>query len=390
MDLLFWLAVGLIGYSYAAYPVVLLMISGIKQAVRDTRYLWRRRERRSLEAKQWPSVSIIIAAYNEESCLQQRVDNLLQLSYPKDKLTIHIGSDGSTDSSAEILQAVEASNFKAHIFEQNRGKINVLNDLVELAEDPILVMSDANTHFEVDAIENLVRHFDSDDIGAVCGELHLVDSESADNKDGIYWRYEQMLKFHESRLGALLGANGAIYAIAKPLYQALPANTIVDDFMIVMNVSKAGKKVLYEPNAVAFEEVAPSLQDEEKRRIRIGTGNYQAFTRCLWALNPLQGARFFAYLSHKVLRWFTPHLMLIALACNLMLVAKPLYASLLAVQLAGYLVAAWGNSRSKRGKSVPGSIAFLTFFVSMNMALLKGFYSFLFKNVQGTWQRTSR
>ncbi|GDY26791.1 glycosyl transferase [Agarivorans sp. Toyoura001] len=390
MELIFWIAVALIAYSYVIYPLVLLVVSGIKQAIRDTRYLWRRHERRSDEPENWPSVSIIIAAYNEEQCLQQRIDNLLQLNYPKDKLTIHIGSDGSTDSSADILTAVDASHFKAHIFEQNRGKINVLNDLVELAEDSILVMSDANTHFEADAIENLVRHFDSDDIGAVCGELHLVDSESKDNKDGIYWRYEQMLKFHESRLGALLGANGAIYAIAKPLYQALPANTIVDDFMIVMNVSKVGKKVLYEPNAVAYEEVAPSLHDEEKRRIRIGTGNYQAFTRCLWALNPLQGARFFSYLSHKVLRWFTPHLMLVALVSNVLLVKEAWYAGLLAIQIAGYLVAAWGNSRSKQGKSLPGSIAFLTFFVSMNMALLKGFYSFLFKNVQGTWQRTSR
>ncbi len=390
MELIFWLSVALVAYSYAAYPILLLIVSGIQQTLRDTRYLWRRRERRSEEAKQWPKVSIIIAAYNEQQCLQQRIDNLLQLSYPKDKLTIHIGSDGSTDATARILMAVQAANFKAHIFEQNRGKINVLNDLVSFTDDPIIVMSDANTHFETDAIENLVKHFDREEVGAVCGELHLVDSESADNKDGIYWRYEQMLKFHESRIGALLGANGAIYAIAKPLYQALPSNTIVDDFMIVMNVSKQGKQVLYEPNAVAYEEVAPSLQDEEQRRVRIGTGNYQAFTRCLWALNPLRGARCFAYISHKVLRWFTPHCMLLAFFSNLLLSAKPAYVGLLVVQLLVYTLAMWGKRRSLRGENLPSSLAFLTFFVSMNLALMKGFYSFLFKNVQGTWQRTSR
>ncbi|WP_432460879.1 MULTISPECIES: glycosyltransferase family 2 protein [unclassified Agarivorans] len=390
MELVFWLAVALIVYGYTLYPLLLLLFSGIKQAVRDTRYLWRRHERRSYEPKQWPSVSIIIAAYNEEQCLAQRVDNLLKLSYPQDKLTIHIGSDGSTDQTNSILRAVEAEHFQAHIFEQNRGKINVLNDLVDQSEDEILVMSDANTDFAVDAIENLVRHFDRQEVGAVCGELHLVDSESADNKDGIYWRYEQMLKFHESRLGGLLGANGAIYAMAKRFYQVLPANTIVDDFMIVMNVSKAGKQVIYEPNAVAYEEVAPSLKEEENRRIRIGTGNYQAFNRCLWALNPLRGARCFTYFSHKVLRWFTPHFMLIALVSNLLLIGQPLYLLLLVLQLFVYTVAAWGNSRSKQGKKLPGSIAFLTFFVAMNTALLKGFYAFLFKNVQGTWQRTSR
>ncbi|WP_427978850.1 glycosyltransferase family 2 protein [Agarivorans sp.] len=390
MELIFWLSLTLIAYSYAVYPLLLLIVSGIQQALRDTRYLWRRRERRSEEAKVWPNVSIIIAAYNEEQCLQQRIDNLLQLSYPKEKLTIHIGSDGSSDATARILMAVQASHFRAHVFEQNRGKINVLNDLVALTDDSILVMSDANTHFETDAIENLVKHFDSPEVGAVCGELHLVDSESADNKDGIYWRYEQMLKFHESRIGALLGANGAIYAIAKPFYQPLPSNTIVDDFMIVMNVSKQGKQVVYEPNAVAYEEVAPSLQDEEQRRVRIGTGNYQAFTRCLWALNPLRGARCFAYISHKVLRWFTPHCMLVALLSNLLLAAQPAYAGFLLIQLLAYGLAIWGKRKSSRGESLPGSLAFLTFFVSMNLALMKGFYSFLFKNVQGTWQRTSR
>ena len=274
-----------------------------------------------------PNVTVIIAAYNEDSCIRARVENLLSLDYPQDKLTIRIGSDGSSDNTPQILESINAENFHAHIFEKNRGKMSVLNDLVASATDEILVMSDANTHFNPDAINVLVKHFQNESIGVVCGELNLVDAESGINQDGIYWRYEQVLKFHEAQLGALLGANGAIYAIRKSLYIPLPANTIVDDFQIVMNVSKQKFKTIYDPSAIAIEEVAPNLAEEEGRRVRIGLGNYQAFFKMRWALNPLLGWRFVAYLSHKVCRWFVPHFMIIAFISNIVYSQRPFISS---------------------------------------------------------------
>ena len=390
MELLFWISVALIAYSYFIYPILLCFVSALKQMINDTKYLWQRHQRRPSNGDYLPKVSIIIAAFNEDSCIEERVNNLLALDYPQDKLTIHIGSDGSSDNTAEILNSMTAENFTAHVFEINRGKMSVLNDLIALSNDDILVMSDANTHFNPDAIHKLVRHFQKDDIGAVCGELHLVDAQSGDNKDSLYWRYEQVLKFHESRLGALLGANGAIYAMRKSLFNALPANTIVDDFQIVMNVARQKYRTVYDPEAIAIEEVAPDLSSEEGRRIRIGLGNYQAFFNMSWALNPLLGWRFITYISHKVCRWFVPHLMVIALVSNYFLLSQPLYQLILISQFIFYLIAFYGINKQKKGQKVNALIGLIAFFVSMNVALMRGFFRYFNSNVQGTWQRTSR
>jgi cellulose synthase/poly-beta-1,6-N-acetylglucosamine synthase-like glycosyltransferase len=235
-----------------------------------------------------------------------------------------------------------------------------------------------------------VKHFQNDSVGVVCGELNLVDAESGINQDSIYWRYEQVLKFHEAQLGALLGANGAIYAIRKSLYVPLPANTIVDDFQVVMNVSKQKFKTIYDPSAIAIEEVAPNLAEEEGRRIRIGLGNYQAFFKMPWALNPLLGWRFIAYLSHKVCRWFVPHFMVIAFISNIVLLSEPFYQLSMLGQIAFYWVAYWGIKKQKQDIEINTLASLIAFFVSMNVALMRGFIRYFNSNVQGSWQRTSR
>ena len=391
MTVLFWLSVALIIYSYFIYPLFLIIFSALKQTITDTKQLSAEQQHPSADNNNaLPSVSIIIAAYNESSCIEERVNNLLALDYPKDKLTIHIGSDGSSDNTAEILNQFSAQNYHAHIFEVNRGKMSVLNDLIAASQDELLIMSDANTHFNPDVVHKLVNHFKDEEIGAVCGELHLVDAKSGDNKDSLYWRYEQVLKFHESRLGALLGANGAIYAMRKSLFKPLPANTIVDDFQIVMNIAKQKYKTLYDPQAIAIEEVAPDLSSEEGRRIRIGLGNYQAFFSMGWALNPLLGWRFLAYISHKVCRWFVPHLMIIAFISNCLLLENSIYQISMIGQIIFYVIAYYGIKRQKSGKKVNSLVGLIAFFVSMNTALLKGFIRYFNSNVQGTWERTTR
>jgi len=382
MEFIFWLCIGLIGFSYIGFPLLLALATklfGNKNSITNI-----------TEITDWPEVAVVIAAFNEEQDIKQRVENLLEQDYPADKITYYIGSDGSTDKTNEILSEFTDSRLNAQLFEVNRGKASVLNNLIELVEQPIIIFSDANTHFENDAIKRLVAHFEDDRVGAVCGELNLFNSGGNDNKDSTYWRYEQFLKDNEGQLDALLGANGAIYAIRSHLYTPIPANTVVDDFLIVMNVAKAKYKIIYDKEALAHEEIAPSIAEESKRRIRIGTGNYQAFTRLYWALNPLIGWRFFSYFSHKVLRWFTPHLMIIVLMSNFILIGDTLYNAALLIQLIAYFIAIWGQKMSDKGVAIPSSVALLTFFVSMNFALLQGFYRFAFKNVKGTWQRTSR
>tara|TARA_R110001599_G_scaffold275451_1_gene476611 strand:+ start:1767 stop:2927 length:1161 start_codon:yes stop_codon:yes gene_type:complete len=382
IEVIFWLSILLIGFSYIIYPILIALAAktfGRSQIVKEIS-----------EVTQWPEVAVVIAAFNEEQDIKKRVENLLAQDYPSDKITYLIGSDGSTDNTNQILAQFSDSRLNAQLFEVNRGKASVLNNLIELVKQPIVIFSDANTHFETDAIKRLVAHFENDRVGAVCGELNLYNVGDNDNKDSTYWRYEQFLKDKEGQLNALLGANGAIYAIRTHLYTPIPVNTVVDDFLIVMNVAKEKYSIVYDKSALAHEEIAPSIAEESKRRIRIGTGNYQAFTRLYWALNPFIGWRFFSYFSHKVLRWFTPHLMIMTLMCNVILIGNTFYNTTLLIQIIGYSIAIWGQKTSNKGESIPSSIALLTFFVSMNFALLQGFYRFAFKNVKGTWQRTSR
>ncbi len=381
MEIIFWGSIGLIAFSYAIYPFALLL------AVK----LFGNNEVTLAGDYELPDVAIVIAAFNEEKVIKARIENLLSLDYPTEKITVYIGSDGSTDETNDILKSFKVDRINIVIFEDNRGKASVLNDLVDLVGQPYIIFSDANTCFESSAIKKIVRHFVDTSVGAVCGELHLYsDGGNGNNKDNIYWQYEQFLKRNETKLDALLGANGAIYAIKSELYVPIPENTIVDDFLIVMNIAKIKYRVIYDTEAIAHEEIAPSIADEIKRRIRIGTGNYQVFTRLFWLLNPFLGWRFFSYISHKVLRWFTPHLMLLTLMSNILLLGDLYYNCLLVLQLAIYCVVYFAKKESDKGNKIPSVVAFLVFFVSMNLALLKGFYKFTTSNAKGTWERTSR
>ena len=336
---------------------------------------------------------MVISAYNEEACIEERIKNLLSLEYPHDKIRLLIASDGSTDDTNAILNSFDDPRLAVFCFEENRGKINVLNDLLSRVTSEITVFSDANTMFENDAILNLVAPFREDQVGAVCGELNLIDVFSGDNKDNLYWKYEQFLKFHESEIDALLGANGGIYAIRTTLYEPLPDNTIIDDFCIVMNVAKNNYKIVYNKEALASEEIAPTLKEEAGRRIRIGAGNYQSLSRLKWLLHPRYKWRWFSYLSHKVIRWFVPHLMIIALILNVILIWHPnsTYELLLACQAGFYAFWVMGELSLFKNTPIIGKIvSLITFFVSMNISLFKGFIRFLSTNLTATWQRTSR
>ncbi|MBU2979201.1 glycosyltransferase family 2 protein [Alteromonas sp. C1M14] len=389
---LFWVSAGAIIFTYAVYPVLLILISSIAQAIRDTKFVLNKDSRRKASMA-LPDVTVIIAAYNEQKCIRQRIENLLSLDYPDDKLTIMIGSDGSQDDTNTILsEFADHPRMKVFLFSENRGKINVLNDLLSRVETPFSVFSDANTFFQQDAITRLMADFRDDNVGAVCGELELVDPFSGNNKDSLYWKYEQVLKFHENRINAMLGANGAIYAIRTNLYTPLPSDTIIDDFCVFMNIAKQGYRLTYNPEARAIEEIAPNLAEEATRRIRIGAGNYQAMTRLLWALNPFTGWRFFSYFSHKILRWFVPHFMLICLISSAPLAFHSgFYFSLLAIQVVTYALFMYGQSSQHKSEGkVASVINLITFFVSMNISLGRGFILFMTSRLSATWERTAR
>lgn len=393
IEIVFWLAALAIVYTYLLYPVLLMGLSAVRQLRADLRYVAQGGSRRPTAAPSTglPTVAVLVAAYNEERHIAGRIRNLLELDYPADRLRIYIGSDGSSDATNRLVDEAQHERIVFRPFEQRRGKPSVINDLAALAQEEILVFTDANTAFEPDAVTRLVRHFADEEVGCVCGELRLVAGAANENPDNVYWRYERMLKFFEGRLGALLGANGGVYALRREHYRPIPADTIVDDFSISVDLIERGLRCHYDPEARATEEIPPRIGDEFRRRVRIGIGNYQALRRHIGLLHPRHGYAALAFFSHKCLRWFAPHCMVLALLSNAVLAlgGHRFWMAMLAAQLAFYLLAAAGHLAG-RGGSVPKVLRLPVFFVSMNMALLIGYYRYLTGGFSGAWARSAR
>lgn len=392
IEALFWVASVTIVYTYFLYPVLLIGLSAIKQVVADIRYVNSGRSRRVERSADvaLPSVAVLVAAHNEERHIEHRLINLLDCDYPRDLLRIYVGSDGSSDATNALVSGFRNERITFRAFEDRRGKPSVINDLAAMAGEEVLVFTDANTLFEQDTLRKLVRHFADERIGCVCGELRLVAKSGTENPDNIYWRYERLLKFFEGRLGALLGANGGVYALRRLHYRPIPADTIVDDFSISVDLILRGYRCHYDPEARAIEEIPPRIQDEFRRRVRIGIGNYQAWRRHVALLDPRRGAVALAFLSHKCMRWIVPHCMVIALSCSALLAGEhSIYLALLVGQLMFYAAAGFGHWFGK-ARQVPGLLRVPVFFVSMNAALLLGSYRYLAGGFSGAWARTSR
>ncbi|HEX5105945.1 MAG TPA: glycosyltransferase family 2 protein [Pirellulaceae bacterium] len=379
-----WAALGLIAFAYVGYPTAIFALS---------RLFGRRPVALPLNHDRVPRVSVLVSALNEEEVIAERIENNLAQDYPAERLEIVIASDGSTDRTAEIVGEFEAQypgRVKLVDYSVRRGKATAVNETLPQVAGDIVVLSDANTMFAKDAISKLARWFADDSIGVVCGKLKLVDSASGKNVDGLYWRYETFLKECEGRLGALLGSNGAIYALRRQDFVPIPPDTIIDDFMIPLLVKiRRGKRIVYDTEAIAHEETAPDVRAEFRRRARIGAGGFQSLFRLSRLALPIYGWTSFAFLSHKVLRWLCPFLLIAALIANLFLLTQPVYQVVFALQVAFYLVAV-------AGVFLPGNYAaarlvrLTTMFTSMNLALAVGFWRWVAGKQRGTWQRTAR
>lgn len=375
------ISLGLVVYTYAGYPALLWLLNVIR----------RRHAGRSGEPEQWPAVSIILSAYNEETVIGERMKNLLALDYPRDQLEILVGSDGSTDRTCEIVNEYQTAWLCLIPFEKRRGKTRVLNDLVSRARGEIVVMTDANTFFCPDAVQELVkalRQYPS--ACAVVGRLDLHAPEAGKNLDSIYWRYETRLKMMESRFGCVLGANGAIYAFRREHYQPLPPAAIVDDFLIPMLMRlHSGRQVFFVPTARAWETSPERVRDEFRRRVRIGTGDLQALFWTWRLLLPWKGMVALAYLSHKVLRWFGPWFLLTGFIANLWLLDIAFFQMLFAGQLLVYglgIGATIVHRVPVLGKAATGA----RYFLVLNAALLLGFVRFALGLARPTWDSTPR
>jgi cellulose synthase/poly-beta-1,6-N-acetylglucosamine synthase-like glycosyltransferase len=381
VEVLFWGCLVAVAFAYLGYPLLILFLA---------RVLGRKPESPRLDEARLPVVSLLIAAHNEENDIEARILNALALDYPAGKLEIVIASDGSTDGTNEIVRRYADRGVKLFAYDTNRGKATVLNESVPRLRGEIVILSDANTFMAADAAGRLAVWFADPDVGVVCGRLVLTDPATGRNIDSLYWKYETFLKKCESQLGALLGSNGAIYAIRKDLFPEVRPGTLIDDFVIPLEAKRrSGCRIIYDIKAVAREETPSTILAEFRRRVRIGAGGFQSIGMLWPLLSPAHGWVALTFFCHKILRWACPFLLVTTLCANILLIADPFYRSLFGCQLAFYAVAVLGNSLPARPR-VLRYFRLPTMFTAMNLALLFGFFRWLRGGQTGVWTRTAR
>ena len=390
MDALFWLSLGLVAYSYVGYPVVIGAWSALRDVIGGIRFLGggpdRRHRRRD---ERLPHVTIVFSAFNEETCIRQKLENCLALDYPPEKLEVLVGCDGCTDRTAELARSTRDRRVRVLEFPR-AGKASALSKMVPQARGDVVLLTDANTMMDSGAVKALVRHFDDPEVGAVVGRLRLYNRIRREYEESLYWRYETILKYFEGQLGAVVGANGGIYAIRRLLFQPLHRGTIIDDFVIPIRIAARGWRVPYEPAAIAYEETTEDYSREFGRRARIGAGNWQSLGLVSDVFDPRNAFLCFAFVSHKLLRWAAPLLLAVAFALNVLLALQGgvLMPALLFLQLAFYGLALAGRMKAAGPFRRIASIAH--YFVAMNAALAVGFWRFVRGSQSAAWNRTSR
>ncbi len=347
------------------------------------------------EKSSLPSVSIIIAAYNEEAVIEEKVNSIYKNDYPADKIEVLIGSDNSSDNTNDICRrlAEKFDNLQFIPFKQRQGKIQIINKLEKHATGSILIFTDANVMFDNTTIFELVKYFKNDDIG-------LVDSQMINTglkKEGIsfqeksYISREVYIKHREGLLwGSMMGPFGGCYAIRKKLYREVPVNYLVDDFYICMNALQQGKKCINNLNAKVYEDVSNNLGDEFRRKVRIATGDFQNlkhFSNMLW---PPWIPTAFCFWSHKALRWLGPFfLILIIISLGILAFHYKFYLILAIITLLIFSLPFF-DYLLKKFKIHNVILRFATHFFTMNLALLTGFLRTLKGVNTNVWQPTKR
>ena len=371
----------ILAYTYLGYPLVLAILAACSR-------------RNAQKADITPSVSVILAAYNEAGVIRAKLENLLALDYPEAQLEVLVGSDGSSDDTVKIAESFDNPRIRVFEYTDRAGKVSVINRLVAEASSEVLVFTDASEMFDSQAIRKLVANFADPKVGAVSGELMMTDTNSGGSAKSVsaYWTYEKKLRSMESRLYSMLGATGAIYALRRELFQAPPSNTLLDDVAIPLAAVREGYRVVFEPQALAYERATAKRGDEFKRKTRTLTGNFQEYFHLDPFLTPHTLKIAFQVFSHKVLRLLAPLFMALLLGLTLF-TPGPLAIALLAMQLAFFCLAFVGTAFPRfksRLVSVP------SMFCVLNGAAIMGAYQYFLRSERvqsgqsALWEKTKK
>jgi cellulose synthase/poly-beta-1,6-N-acetylglucosamine synthase-like glycosyltransferase len=321
LEIIFWAAVGLIVYAHLGYPLLLWVLSRV----------FGREPRAAESGRELPRVALIIPAHDEEEVIERKVENALALDYPRERLQVVVSSDGSGDLTVERARAAGADL----VLELPRGgKVAALNEAVRGTESDLTAFSDANSYWRSDALRRLVQPFSDSRVGYVCGQVRFLGGEGG-NQEGLYWRYEMAVRSMESRLGGITAGNGAIYAVRRDAYIELDPSR-GQDIGFPFELTKRGWRALYEPGALAEERMAPTVEGEFKRKRRMMWGLWDVMLK--WGMLDPRGyspAYALQIYSHRLLRYLTPWLHLIAFAANLALLGDgTVYVVTMALQVA--------------------------------------------------------
>lgn len=365
----------LVVYVYFVYPLLLAVLSKVKRPVNI------------LRAEMTPAVSLIIAAYNEEKIIAQKIENMLALDYPREKLEIIVVSDGSTDNTNGIVRIYEDQGVKLVALEKNRGKSAAENAGMAIAIGDILVFSDATGMYSHDALKELVKSFADPKVGCVAGmvEYENMGVTTTSGGEGIYWRYEVFLRLLESRVGNLAMASGSILACRHSLVQPLD-EAVGEDFVIPMKAAMQGFRTVYATNAVSRELIAETDRGLLKTKVRIITKDLRGLLLFRSILNPFRYPLYaWGLISHKLLRWLVPYFLIGLFIINVLLSGQPFYNVTLALQIIFYAPALLGYLWQRKEK--PPNILGIPFsFCLVNLAALIGVARFVMGKKAGKWQ----
>ncbi len=373
--LLFWCSFGFLFYTYVGYPLLMELWARVRP------------ERLCPVERELPSVTVVIAAYNEQERIVARLQNLLAQRYPERLLDVIVVSDGSTDRTAEVVRELNHPRITLVELEQNRGKAVALNHGVERAGGQIVVFTDARQRFAPDAIDQLVKPFGDPRVGGTTGELLLCESEEGGEPRGVglYWRYEKMIRASESRVDSTVGATGAIYAIRRWLYRELPTGLILDDVLTPLNVTAQGYRLKMVREALAYDWLSETLAEEFQRKVRTLAGNIQLIQLAPWVMNPYKNRLFFQWFSHKFCRLLAPWALL-GLLFSPWFAGGMGYLVFGLLQLAGYGVALKGLYGMVRGRDV-GKAGVPASFLMLNAAAVVGVWSVFSGRTGKLWRK---
>jgi len=389
---LFWISLTIILYTYIGYGILLFLLTRIKRDGKEE-FLYHK-DRNDL-----PKVTFLVAAYNENEYIQEKIANSLAFDYPKDKISYFFVTDGSSDNTPQLIEDYPLPpNIHLRFFHsaERKGKIAAVNRVMPFVKSPIVIYSDANTNVNKETVLNMVKHYQNPKIGGVAGEkrIQLEQKEGASSAgEGIYWKYESTLKKWDSELNSVIGAAGELFSIRTELYEEPPQDSIVEDFYMTMRIAAKGYKVAYEPEAYAVETASASVGEELKRKISIAAGGFQSIVRLAPLLNIFKyGLLSFQYISHRVLRWtLAPLSLLILLITNILLARNgdSFYVVVLVGQLLFYALAIGGYLLEKQ--KIKLKIFFIPYyFCVMNYAVFRGFFRYISGGQSVLWERAKR